>query len=248
MGQLLRHLQPAPLRRRAGRARAAQPVAVGHRGRVHLPVPGLLPVPLARQVEDGGGAEGAQGGAAGLVDAQGALLPSRTRGQVGHQADAPRRGGWVALCRVAAVPDARLLLAHRAAADALPARRLPPRAADRWRHRLLFQGPLHARHRVPHHRLLLRGLGLPDEPPLHRRHQDLLEHPLLHRADEAVPHALVPVRADPQEERADVRPTRHRLLPRAAAPDGRPPGPHPPREVCRPHVANAVQQRRPLCV
>lgn len=59
VGELRCHLRLPPHAAAAGLgrrrvARPSKPVVVGHCGRVHLPIPGLLPLALAAQDEDGG--------------------------------------------------------------------------------------------------------------------------------------------------------------------------------------------------
>ena len=90
LGELLRHLQPAARGRRAARAGSAQPVAVGPDRRVHLPVPDVLPIPRARQVEDRRRAQGAPGLAAVVGGPEGRLLPARPRREGRDQRDALR--------------------------------------------------------------------------------------------------------------------------------------------------------------
>jgi len=67
----------------------------------------------------------------------------------------PFRGARSRPCR----PD-------RPAAHALPARGLPACAQDHRRDRPRQEGPVHARHRVPHLHLLLRRLGAPHDAPV----------------------------------------------------------------------------------
>mmetsp|Transcript_15188 Transcript_15188/g.48875 ORF Transcript_15188/g.48875 Transcript_15188/m.48875 type:complete len:212 (-) Transcript_15188:352-987(-) len=111
--------------------------------------------------------------------------------------------------------------------------------------RPLPQGALHEGHLVPHLRLLPRRVRLPHEPPVRRRDPHALADPLLHRPHQAVPHTLRPVRADPQEERADVRLARHRYLALPAAPGGREHQLDAARQVRRPHAPHAGQPHRP---
>mmetsp|Transcript_4943 Transcript_4943/g.15397 ORF Transcript_4943/g.15397 Transcript_4943/m.15397 type:complete len:248 (-) Transcript_4943:1463-2206(-) len=232
MGELRRHLRLPPhaaaaVGRAIDRPRPAQPMAVGHCRRVHLPVPGLLPLALAAQDQDGGRARPAARERPALLPrhrpphaAKGRRALGRARrarrrrlmlrrgcgarGQGGGGRRAAKGRGGRRVRRVQPLPDARLLCARRPAARARSALRLQVRAPVRGGDRRLEAGPLHARDGVPHRRVLLPGLGLPDEQALRRRQPRPLLVPRLPAAHARLPFAFLAVRLDAEEERADV--------------------------------------------
>mmetsp|Transcript_8860 Transcript_8860/g.29321 ORF Transcript_8860/g.29321 Transcript_8860/m.29321 type:complete len:274 (-) Transcript_8860:153-974(-) len=210
LGQLLRSVQRVPpWQREHG---AAQPVAVGHGGRVHLPVPVILPVPLQARDEEPGGDCDAQGLRPDLGRAGRDELPAGPHRQVGHRGAAQGgegegrapRGGRPRPCGIQRAAHDGVLRHAGAAARALPPRGLHGRARRRGPHQPSPQRPLHQGSGLLHQHGLLRRVRLYDEQALHGRGETHQLRVSVHRPNQGEPAALHPLRADPQEERADV--------------------------------------------